>query len=472
MFNVILLALFSGIFFLWNLGGIYLTNWDEAWYAEISRNMLLRENYITPFWNGAIYFDKGPLYHWLSIIAYKFFPSWELAARFPSALAGVGCVILTYLLGKTLFNHNQKVGLAAGLILSSTIGFLFRARTGNLDTMVVFFILLSFLFFFLAQKKPKFFLALGASLGLLFLTKTAFFLYPLFIIFLIILYKRNLKFYKNWYVVGGIFLAVLLPGIWLFLGTMANGQAFLDFYLNFFFWPMSKFGQVQETASRFSEKYFFYLFYGTKIWFFFFLPAFLFALIRAVKDYRFFFLLVAFIPYFLILMFTQDAGDWYLLPLYPIAALIIGVFLVWLQEKILPRKIFASLLVVSIFFMAISQNLYFRSLFITPETLKNEVELSRLIRELTKPTETIIVDDYYFPVASFYGERKIRVVRREASDTTLALSQKSLYQLLANKERVFLLTTSSNFEKIKKDLPKIPFKIEKQQDSHLLVIKP
>ena len=465
-----ILFLFSGVFFLWNLGGTYLTNWDEAWYAGISRNMLQRGDFVTPFWNNAPYFDKGPLYHWFSVFFYQIIPNWEWAARIPSALAGIGCVLLVFLLGKTLFN--QKVGFMASLILASTIGFLFRARTGNFDAMVVFLLLASFLFFFLARKNSRYFLGLGISLGLLFLTKSAFVFYPFMIFLVFSLWERNLRFYKNISSVLGLLFALLIPGIWLFLGVKEAGKPFFDFYLNLLFWPFSKFGSANEMSAHFSLKYLSYLFYGTKLWFFPFIPAFFFTLRKAFKDSHFLFLNLAFFPYFLILLFTKEAGDWYLLPLYPIAALIIGVFLVWLQDKIFPQKIFASLLIALIFFMAISQNLYFRSLFITPETLKNEVELSRLAKELTKPAETIIVDDYYFPVASFYSERKIKVVRREAQDTALALSRKSLYQLLTSKERVFLLTTSDNFAKIKNDLPKILFKIEKQQDSHLLLTKP
>ena len=469
MLDTIFLILFSGSFFLWNLGGTYLTNWDEAWYAGISKNMLLRGDFITPFWNNAPYFDKGPLYHWLSVLTFKIIPHWEIAARLPSALAGIGCVVLVYLLGKILFN--RKTGIISSLVLGSTIGFLYRTRTGNLDAMVVFLILASFLFFFFAQKNPKYFLLLGFSLGLLFLTKTALVVLPLFTFLLFIIWERDLKFYKNYYLVLGMALGLLIPGIWLFLGTKANGRQFLDFYLNLFFWPLFKFGAVSQTTDRFSLKYIFYLFYGTKLWFFFFLPSFLFSLIKTLKDKRFFFLVSAFIPYFLVLLATKEAGDWYLLPLYPILALMIGSFLIFLQEKIYPPKQGVFLLVGLCLSLALIQNIYFRSLFIVSETLNHEVELSRLAKNISSPNETLIVDDFYFPVASFYSERKIKVVRREATDTNLVLSKNSFYKLLMRKDKVIILTTPEKFLEIKKDLKEVNFKIEKQAGDHLLITK-
>jgi len=469
MKKLILILFLPTVFLLWNLGGTYLTNWDEAWYAGISRNMFLRGNYIIPYWNNAPYFDKGPLYHWLSVFAFKIIPNWETAARLPSALAGIGCVILTYFLGKHLFS--QKVGLVSSLVLASTVGFLFRSRTGNLDSLMVFLILASFLSFFLAEKDPRYFLTLGASLGLIFLTKTAFILYPLLIFILLTGFERKLKHFKSYFFLGGLILAIVIPGTWLLLGLKQAGKPFFDFYFNILFWPISKVAGSTREPLRFSPNYFYYLFYGTKLWFFFFLPAFLFSSLKIFRDKRFFFLASAFIPYFLVLLATKEAGDWYLFPLYPMVAIIVGVFLVWLQEKLYPQKQGAFFLVSLCFSLALIQNLYFQSLFILPESIRNEVELSKMAKNLTNKDETIIVDDYYFPVASFYSERKIRVVRREATDTALALSKEGFYKLLLEKERLVILTTTEKFFEIKKDLGKINFKIEGQIDGHLLVTK-
>ncbi|MDO8551547.1 MAG: glycosyltransferase family 39 protein [bacterium] len=468
MIYIVVLTLFSGIFLFWNLGATYLTNWDEAWYAEISRNMLLRNDYIVPFWNNAPYFDKGPLYHWLSVIFYQFFPSWELASRIPSALAGLGCILLTYKLGELLFN--KKTGFLAGLILASSIGFLYRSRIGAMDTLPSFLILSSFLSYFLGVKKKKYFILLGPSLGFLFLTKSGLVFYPLTVLVFLFLIKPGKKIFENYYLVTGAIVGLAIPALWLVLGARESGKTFLDFYLNPLFWPLFKYGPVGEGLSRFSTEYLFYLFQGTKFWFIVFIPALFINLIKSFKNNRFLFLSLAFIPYFLILMATKEAGNWYLVPLYPIFALITANFLTAFQEKFTPKAKGEFFLIAAILTLSIFQNIHFSSSFIVPESVAGEVRLSREAKRLTSDKETLIIDDYYFPVASFYGERPIKVVRWQATDTALAISKESYYKYLKENDKVILLIKESNLEEIKNDLPKLIFEIKERSGDHLLLV--
>ncbi|MDP3888613.1 MAG: glycosyltransferase family 39 protein [bacterium] len=468
--DLIFLVLFSSFFFLWGLGKTYLTNWDEAWYAGISRNMLIRHDFIVPFWNGAPYFDKGPLYHWLSVIAFQFTRNWELSARFPAAFASIGSVVLAYWLAKTLFN--RKVAIVAGLILSSTIGFLYRGRTGNLDSLSKFFILLSFLSIFLGRKNQKFFLLFGISLGLLFLVKSGLIFYPLLVISVFILWERNFRLLKNTFFLGGIFIGLLIAGSWLFLGAVLAGKSFIDFYFNPLFWFFLKFGSVSDAPSQFSTNYILYLLYSAKVWFLVFIPAVLFALTQIFKDKSFFFLILAFVPFFLVLLGVKDAGDWYLVPLNSIFAIISAAFIVKIQEKVSNKKAVAIALIIVVFSLSLLQNIRYHSSFIVPESVKDEVELAMIAKGLTGPKETIIVDDYNFPVASFYSERKIKVLRREARDTNLVISKNTYYRLLQNSQKVVILTTPENMQITKNDLKDVRFHTIKQFKDHLLIEKP
>ena len=133
-------------FVFFKLGEAHLTNWDEAWYADIARNMAETGNIITPIWNNQAFFDKPPLYLWLSAVIFKLFSPTEFSARFLAALSGLGIGILVYSLGRTLFN--KEIALLSLIILFSTIGFLYRTRTGNLDSLLTFWILLSIYSFY------------------------------------------------------------------------------------------------------------------------------------------------------------------------------------------------------------------------------------------------------------------------------------------------------------------------------------
>lgn len=56
--RLIIILVFALSFFLlfWKLGENKLTNWDEAWYGAVSREMSISGNFITPKWNNAGFF--------------------------------------------------------------------------------------------------------------------------------------------------------------------------------------------------------------------------------------------------------------------------------------------------------------------------------------------------------------------------------------------------------------------------------
>ena len=99
--------LISFITFFRNIGSYPLRNWDEAWYGEIIKNMASGTyGYMVPFWNGQYYFDKPPLYFWLSLPFFKFSPppagGEEWQARIVSATAApVGAPSVFFFLQKT-----------------------------------------------------------------------------------------------------------------------------------------------------------------------------------------------------------------------------------------------------------------------------------------------------------------------------------------------------------------------------------
>lgn len=97
--------------------------------------------------NDAPYTQKPPLYFWLAALAgLPFGRVDELAARLPSALAGVGCVGLTALLGRWLLGHAGASLLAAGM-LATSFRFVWTARRVQLDVLLTFFELLAIVIF-------------------------------------------------------------------------------------------------------------------------------------------------------------------------------------------------------------------------------------------------------------------------------------------------------------------------------------
>jgi 4-amino-4-deoxy-L-arabinose transferase-like glycosyltransferase len=123
---------------LWNLGAGSLASWDEANYAVVSKLVVETGDWIVFRWpGGGFFFDKPPLYFWLTAIGYKIFGIGELATRLPSALGGIGLVGLTYLLGRRFFG--SAAGLASAGILLTATDFIRYARFGTMDVLQLFF---------------------------------------------------------------------------------------------------------------------------------------------------------------------------------------------------------------------------------------------------------------------------------------------------------------------------------------------
>src|SRR5437773_3464366 len=76
---------------------------DEPRFAEASREMIERGNYIVPYFNNQLRLDKPPLTYWAQVASYRFFGEDDFAARFPSAVAAA----LTAL---SIFGWGRQIG--------------------------------------------------------------------------------------------------------------------------------------------------------------------------------------------------------------------------------------------------------------------------------------------------------------------------------------------------------------------------
>ncbi len=139
------IAAAAAVIFFTNLGATALWDEDEPLYASCAREMMERGDWVVPMYNGDVFPDKPPLMFWLMISGYSIFGMTEFAVRFWSAVLGVGTAIISYHLGRLLFN--ARVGLWAGLITASTIIFTVSARAATVDTAMTFVTAMAMLLF-------------------------------------------------------------------------------------------------------------------------------------------------------------------------------------------------------------------------------------------------------------------------------------------------------------------------------------
>ena len=149
---VILVALCLVVFF-FRLGASPLWDIDEGMHAATAKEMVLTGDWITPRHNGEPFYDKPPLFNWLTALSFQVLGFTELAARLPAALLGLGCVVVTYLLGRRIFD--PATGFLGGAILATSILFVILARAVVHDMSLAFFMTLTLFLFYMGLEDEE-----------------------------------------------------------------------------------------------------------------------------------------------------------------------------------------------------------------------------------------------------------------------------------------------------------------------------
>lgn len=228
------LALLCGYLFFFQLGELGLTDPDETFYAQTAKEMVTKNDWITPYLYGVPQFEKPILFYWLVEASYKAFGVNEFSSRLPSAVFGVIGVIAIYLLGSLIFN--KRVGILAALILATNVEYLMLARGCVTDMALGTFVLLGMLFFFYGyiKKADIFYVLSSAMFGLAALTKGPIgILLPGLVIIVYLAMTKELKLLniKRILWVSLTFFAVALP--WYLASYKIHGKVFIDEFFGF-----------------------------------------------------------------------------------------------------------------------------------------------------------------------------------------------------------------------------------------------
>lgn len=150
-----------------------LRHWDEAWYAECSREMLAESSWLTVRWNGAPWFHKPPLALWATAASFHFLGESEFSARLFASLAGIGVLLLAGALTRWLVEEPDRgpVDWLAALLLLSIPDFAAYAARGQMDVPLTFWITAQVACHWLGQSRPWWYVVGGLCLGLGVMTK-------------------------------------------------------------------------------------------------------------------------------------------------------------------------------------------------------------------------------------------------------------------------------------------------------------
>ena len=114
---------------------------DEPRFAEASREMIERGNYVVPHFNNQYRFDKPPLAYWAQVGSYRIFGENDFAARFPSVIAAALIALSIFAWGIRI--GGDRVGWWAALIFTLSLQVFAHAKAAVADMWLVLFITLA-----------------------------------------------------------------------------------------------------------------------------------------------------------------------------------------------------------------------------------------------------------------------------------------------------------------------------------------
>jgi 4-amino-4-deoxy-L-arabinose transferase-like glycosyltransferase len=311
-----------------NLGGAGLFEPDEGRNSEKAREILLLNDWITPHHNFLPTLDKPMAFYWPVALSFKLFGLSEWAARLPSALAALGCLLLVYQFARRQWGLREA--LWSCLVLVTNVGFFIFARVVIFDMSLSFFLALALFSFYSAiraeeaRRRLMYNLVMYAALGAGTLIKGAVaVVLPGLVIGSYILLTRR------WYVVprmaiarGAIvYLAVVAP--WYLWSEVRNPG-----YLNYFLWEEHF---VRYTSAEFERSKGWYYFIVVTVVGFFPWIAVLPQTARHLwrergDDTTQFLALWALVPV-IFFSFSMSQLPQYILPIFPALALLAGRYL-------------------------------------------------------------------------------------------------------------------------------------------------
>ena len=228
--QLLLLLLLSGLLFFTGLGSMGLTDRDEGRNAEAGREMFASGDFVTPTFNGELRVAKPVFVYWLMTISYHIFGVSEFAARAPSALFGVGLIVMHYLFLTRL--RGPTVGLFGALTLLLNIEVLALGRMAITDSALIFFTTLSLYGFWLGLHEPgrgrHWIWAFYAGMAIATLTKGPVgFAVPLITGLVYLAATRQwLIFWQRGAPIAGTLLFLLLAGPWYVAMFLLHGDAY------------------------------------------------------------------------------------------------------------------------------------------------------------------------------------------------------------------------------------------------------
>lgn len=310
------------------VGRVPLLGLDESLYAEVSRAMAASHDYIVPYYNGLPFYDKPPLIYWLQALSIHALGVNSLAARLPSVIMAFLLTAVVFRLADLLFG--RRAAVYSGFCLAICLLTVGLARMAIIDMTFALLLTLTLGTFILAYcriSSRNGYLFSWVFLGLAVMTKGPVGAVLAGVPILAFLaFRRDLKSLKSMFIVRGLIITLLICLPWYLAANSATGGAFLREFI------------FHQNIARAMGKDFQHngnLFYYIPVFLAGFLPWSIFipAAIRGSLDEHTEkvriagqFIIIWILTIFLMFSLIVSKLPGYIYPIYPAAAMLVGVW--------------------------------------------------------------------------------------------------------------------------------------------------
>lgn len=446
--SLLLLGIIAALILLWKLGGPTLAPWDEAIYAQVSKEIAQGNGWLTLHWAHQPWFEKPPLMMWITAGLFRLFGVSEFWARSVSAFSGIGLVITTYLVGA--FAYSKRVGLFAALILLTCYHFLSFARFGTMEVMLTLFTYLAIYGYLrLREGNQKWWYLIWLCIALGLLTKGAGGLIAIAAILLTLVFDGGLKVaiksQQFWF---GCLLALLVVIPWHAVMYARYERAFIDEYV--------RYHVIARSITTLEGHPSGYLYYIGKLvdGFFPWVLIVPFAIIAGVKraiksESPSRALLITALLVFGVYTIIPTRRPWYIVAIYPALAILIADFAAHFYNSRKASRVYRALTVsVCVLLTVIGIGYCALSISLNRRSEEPLVRLARMARSTTPSDQDplLLLDESeprYRQVPLFYSDRPVRQayvsVKPNSEDAKRYLNYERLADLTGDSPKQIIL---------------------------------
>ncbi|PUB84959.1 MAG: glycosyl transferase family 39 [gamma proteobacterium symbiont of Ctena orbiculata] len=157
--------------FFYNIGAFPLFDLDEGAFSQATREMFLRDNFLTTYLNGEPRYDKPILIYWLQALSIKILGSSELAFRLPSAVAAtlwsIAVVAFTWSIS------TPRNAFISGILMAGAAGVGIIGKAATADALLNFCLTgtMFTLYLHFTKRSLEYLVAAAVFAGVGFMTK-------------------------------------------------------------------------------------------------------------------------------------------------------------------------------------------------------------------------------------------------------------------------------------------------------------